>query len=352
MGVLNGRRPEGMVMLWKSSVVLFVVAVLVASGCYVLSKPPAKDSSPDGPKDKETDFATGGGGGKGVPFDAKRSMDYLKAICDIGPRISGTEGMKKQQELIEKHFKALDAKVTYQKFTARQVSRRQATEMANLIVSFHPDRERRVILCSHYDTRPIADQERDERNWAKPFVSANDGGSGVALLMELGNHMKDLETKVGVDFVFFDGEEYIRDRDNDHYFFGSDYFADEYKKGKGKTKYVAAILLDMVAGKEMNFPAEGNSLTKAGALVESVWGVAKELKVKEFDQDFGPSVEDDHLALNRAGIPAIDVIDLTHNRTIFNYPHWHKLTDTPENCSGESMAKVARVLSVWLGRVK
>jgi glutaminyl-peptide cyclotransferase len=350
MGVEKRHRPEGMVMLWKSAVIVFVVAVLIASGCYVLSKPPTKENS-DTPKEKETEFATGNGG-KAVPFDAKRSMKYLKAICDIGPRISGTEGMKKQQELIEKHFKDLGAKVTYQKFTARQVSRRQPTEMANMIISFHPERERRVIFCSHYDTRPIADQERDQRDWEKPFVSANDGGSGVALLMELGNHMKDLETKVGVDFVFFDGEEYIRDRKSDHYFFGSEHFGDEYKKSKGKTKYVAAILLDMVAGKDMNFPAEGHSLKLAGALVESVWGIAKELKVKEFEHDIAPGVEDDHVPLNRAGIPAIDIIDLTNTERLFNYPHWHKLTDTPENCSGDSMAKVARVLSVWLMRMK
>ncbi len=340
-------------MIWKSAVVLLVVAVVIASGCYVLSKPPARDPDPDTGKEKEkekpSEFAANR---SGVAFDAKRAMGYLKSVCDIGPRISGTEGMKKQQELIEKHFKGLDAKVTYQKFKASQVSRRRPTEMANLIVSFHPDRERRVILCSHYDTRPIADQEDDRRNWEKPFVSANDGGSGVALLMELGNHMKDLDTKVGVDFVFFDGEEYIFDSRSDHYFFGSQEFADEYKKGKGKSKYVAAILLDMVAGKDINFPAEGHSLTSAGALIDSVWGVARELKVKAFEQDVGPSVEDDHVPLNKAGIPAIDIIDLSGGGNVFNYPHWHKLSDTPENCSGDSMAQVARVLSVWLTRVK
>ncbi len=108
-----------------------------------------------------------------VPFDAKRAMGRLAAICAIGPRISGTEGMRKQKELIEQHFKNLGAEVEYQKFTFRQVSRRQPTEMANLIVSWHPACERRVILCSHYDTRPIADHEDDPRNWHGPFVSAN-----------------------------------------------------------------------------------------------------------------------------------------------------------------------------------
>jgi glutaminyl-peptide cyclotransferase len=331
-------------MVWKTAVVLLVIAIAVASGCYVLSKPPAGEE-PDKPKDKETEFAAGRSNAKGVPFDAKRAMGYLEAVCKIGPRISGTEGMKKQQELIEKHFKDLGAKVEYQKFTARQTSRRQPTEMANMVVTWHPDRERRVIFCSHYDTRPIADQEDDRRNWNKPFVSANDGGSGVALLMELGNHMKDLKTKVGVDFVFFDGEEYIFDHDSDHYFFGSEHFAAEYKKDKNKTKYLAALLLDMIAGKKISFPGEANSLVKAGGLVTSVWGVARELKSKAFVDDFGPEVQDDHLALNRVDIPAIDIID-------FSYPHWHKLSDTPENCSGESMAEVARVLSVWVQRVK
>jgi len=335
-------------MMWKSAAVVLVVAAVIVSGCFVLSKPPAGRAEPDTAAEKESEFAAARGAAKGVAFDPKRAMGYLEEICKLGPRISGTEEMKKQQELIEKHFKDLDAKVVYQKFSARQVSRRQPTDMANLIVSWNPDRERRVIFCSHYDTRPIADQEDNRRNWTKPFVSANDGGSGVALLMELGHHMKALDTKVGVDFVFFDGEEYIFDPSRtggDHYFFGSDHFASEYKKSKGKTKYVAAILLDMIAGKEISFPAEANSFVKAGALVDDVWNVAKELKVKAFVERWGPEVQDDHLALLRADIPAIDIID-------FSYPHWHKLSDTPENCSGESMAQVARVLSVWVQRVK
>ena len=283
-----------------------------------------------------------------APFDAKRAMGYLEAVCKIGPRISGTEGMKKQQQLLEKHFKDLGGEVSYQRFSARQRSVGKNVEMANLIVSWHPERARRVILCSHYDTRPIADQEPDERKWRDPFVSANDGGSGVALLMELAHAMKDLKTNVGVDFVFFDGEEYVFNPsgpDRDHYFFGSEQFADRYKNGKAKTKYVAAILLDMIAGKDATFPGERNSLWKAGRLVEDVWKVAADLRAGAFVTEPGPEVEDDHLALNAAGIPAIDIID-------FSYPHWHKLSDTPENCSGDSMAQVARVLTAWVQRVK
>jgi glutaminyl-peptide cyclotransferase len=318
---------------------------LVAVGCLLSAE-----------TDKKGDFAADRGKAEPVAIDQDRTMGYLKDICKIGPRISGTDGMAKQQELIKKHFEGLGAKVTFQKFTVRQVSRKQPTEMVNVIVSWQPDKEKRVILCSHYDTRPIADQEDDRRNWHKPFVSANDGGSGVALLMELGHHMKDLKTNVGVDFVFFDGEEYIFDNSErgDHYFLGSDHFADDYKKGKGKATYAGAVLLDMIAGKDAQFPFEENSMWAAGGLVKEVWDVAGELKVKTFVDKLGPGITDDHLGMNRAGIPTVDVIDLnvTDKGNVFRYPHWHKLTDTPENCSAETMAGVAKVLSVWMQRVK
>src|SRR5262249_10864845 len=150
----------------------------------------------------------------------KRAMGYLEALCKIGTRISGSDGMKKQQELLEKHFKEHGGTVAWQKFTATQRSERKPVEMANLVVSWNADRPRRVLLCSHYDTRPQAAREREAGKRREPFLSANDGGSGVALLMELAHHMKDLKTPVGVDFAFFDGEEYVFDGD-DKYFFGS-----------------------------------------------------------------------------------------------------------------------------------
>lgn len=281
---------------------------------------------------------------KPAAFDAKRAMGYLEAICKIGPRISGTEGMKKQQELLADHFDKLGGKIEWQKFTARQVSQREPVDMANLIVRWRPELERRIILCAHYDTRPLADQEADTRKWRQAFLSANDGGSGVAMLMELAHAMKDLKTPLGVDFVFFDGEEYIH-REGDRYFFGSRHFADMWRKAGRKPNYKAAILLDMIGGKQAVFPIEGNSWFLAAPVVLELWNVAEELKVAAFQKRQGIAIEDDHLALNRAGIPAIDIID-------FSYPHWHKLTDVPANCSAESLEQVARVVSVWMQRTK
>ncbi len=218
-------------------------------------KPPRDEFAADQVKDHPPPAA----------FDAARAMKYLKQLCDLGPRISGSDGMHKQQELLKKHFEKLGAKVSDQRFQANQNSRGTPIEMTNMIISFHPDRQRRVLFCSHYDTRPIADREPNRRNWNRPFISANDGASGVALLMEMAHHVKDMTLNVGVDFVLFDGEECIFEPGRDQYFFGSKHFAVEYKKSKPKHQYVGGVLLDLMAGKDAVFPWEPNSVYWAGA---------------------------------------------------------------------------------------
>jgi hypothetical protein len=280
-----------------------------------------------------------------VLFESARAMQYLEEVCAIGPRISSSDGMKKQQELLAKHLETHGAQVEWQLFPARQKSQKAPVEMANLIARWHPERPRRAILASHYDTRPIADREPNPRRWHEPFVSANDGGTGVALLMELAHHMKALHTAVGVDFVFFDGEEFIHDRDGDEYFLGSKHFAAVYRKSRKPPTYVAAFVLDMIGGKNARFPIEHNSWFQAAPLVLDLWNTAEQLKCPAFQKREGPSIQDDHIALNRAGIPAVDIID-------FSYPHWHRLSDVPANCSGEGLEQVARVLSVWLQKAK
>jgi hypothetical protein len=285
---------------------------------------------------------------KAGSFDGERAIKYLEEICKIGPRISGTEGMQKQQDLLVKHFEKHGAKITWQKFEGKQPSQPKGVPMANLIVSWHPEEKRRVILCGHYDTRPIADQETRIADWRKPFVSANDGASTLALMMEMAPLMKDLKLNIGIDFVIFDGEEWIFDRTQDKFFLGSDHFAAEYKKAqeaKEGPKYIAAILLDLFAGKNAKFPYEQNSKFLAGGLLEDFWKTAAEEGVTNFLDEDGPEVLDDHIALNRAGIPAIDIID-------FNYAHWHRLSDTPDKCSPVSMAAVAKVFLAWVKKLK
>jgi glutaminyl-peptide cyclotransferase len=290
---------------------------------------------------------------KKIPVDGERAVKYIKQLCDIGPRVSGTEGMAKQQALLIKHFEDLGAKVTKQEFKARQRSQRTDVAMTNLIVSYFPDRKSRVIFCSHYDSRPAAHEEANPANWRKPFDSANDGTSGVALFMELAHHMKDFPTGVGVDFVLFDGEEYIFDPgtpglgNGDKFFFGSEHFGAEYAKNKAKLpyKYEAAILLDLFGHADARLAVEGHSWKYAQKLVTEVWSAAAGVGAKSFKKELGfqraENVLDDHIALNEAGIPAIDIID-------FDYKHWHLLSDTVDKCSPKQLAEVGTVLTAWL----
>jgi hypothetical protein len=285
-----------------------------------------------------------------LPFDSERAMKYLKRLCEIGPRVSGTDGIKTMRDLVVKHFEEHGGKVTVQTFDGKQRSRKDKTPMANVIVKWDPDKTNRVILCCHYDTRPIADQEANKLNWNKPFLSANDGTSGVAMLMELAHHMKDVKANVGIDFVLFDGEEYVFDTNpvtGDDYFLGSEYFAREYAKSKSTRtfKYTGALLFDLCHHENAQLTVEAYSYQFAPSLVQQVWKVAELVKAKSFKYERGPEVRDDHLALNMADIPAVDIID-------FGYVHWHKLTDTVDKVSPKQMAEVANVAMTWVRIVK
>lgn len=312
---------------------------------------------PDGPmkRDKFGEARGAVANTKEIAFDGDRAMAYLKQLCDLGPRVSGTDGMAKQQELLTKHFEAHGGTVTRQEFEAKQYSRREKVKMTNLIASWFPDRTTRVILCAHYDTRPMAHEELNRNDWRKPFVSANDGTSGVAMLMELAHVMKDFPTGVGVDFVLFDGEEYIFEPTGlggvggDRFFFGSDHFADQYLANKAKLKhrYAAAVLFDLFAHPGAKFSVEGHSWSHAQKLATEFWQTAFAVGAKSFENAVGNDIQDDHLALNRAGIPAIDVIDFDGYRK-----HWHKLSDTPDKCDGKQIAEVAKVTTTWLQGLK
>lgn len=277
-------------------------------------------------------------------FDGDRAYGYLKQLCEIGPRRSGSEGMKAQQKLLTDHFTKLGGKVRLQQFGYHHPLDNSVVPMANLIVEWHPQRKRRILLCTHYDTLPFPMLDRD--NPRGTFIGANDGGSGVALLMELGNHIKDLPGEYGVDFVFFDAEEFLFDP-NGRFFVGSEWFARDYHDNPPQHKYRWGVLLDMIGDKQLRIPQERNSISwrDTRPLVKNIWKIARELGVSEFVPERGVRVNDDHLPLhNIAKIPTCDIID-------FDYPPWHTQGDTLDKCSGLSLAKVGFVIKEWLKRL-
>jgi glutaminyl-peptide cyclotransferase len=287
-----------------------------------------------------------------IPFDGERAYGYLKQICAIGPRVSGSEGMQKQQELLKTHFESLGGRVSLQSFDARHPETGGRVPMANMLVQWHPEKKERILLCCHYDTRPFPDE--DPVNPKGLFVGANDGASGAALFMELAHEMSKLKCRYGVDFVLFDGEELVYDGRRDPYFLGSEHFARDYAANPPVHKYKFGVLVDMIGDAQLQIFREVNSMRTIPTrqLVGDIWGVARDLGVKEFVAVTRYEVRDDHLALNNiARIPTIDIID-------FEYPrargenYWHTTKDVPENCSALSLAKVGWVVKTWLERVK
>jgi glutaminyl-peptide cyclotransferase len=280
---------------------------------------------------------------KDIPFNGARAYDYLKKVCQIGPRRSGSPGMIQQQKLLAAHFKRLGGQVEYQRFRVPHPLDGTPVPLVNLIVHWHPESKERILLCAHYDTLPVP--LRDPVNPQGTFIGANDNGSGVALLMELAHDIPK-ETKYGIDFVFLDGEEFIFNEQG-RYFLGSEYFARDYVKNPPGYRYRWGVLLDMVGYKSLQICQEANSAgwEDTRGLVESIWDLAQRLGVREFVAE-KKEVRDDHLPLHNTGkIPCIDIIAI-------DYPAWHTQNDTADQCSPLALAKVGWVLREWLKEAK
>ena len=282
-------------------------------------------------------------------FDGERAFKYLIEICDFGSRMSGSPGMVQQQEYLLKHFRELGATVALQEFPPfRHPLTGRPVPGANLVVQWHPESKERILLCAHYDTRPWPERDPNPRLRRKVFVGANDGASGVAVLMELGHHVKHMPKRYGLDFVLFDAEEFVFE-ERGTYFIGSEYFARDYVRNPPEHKYIAGVLLDMVGDRKLSVFQEHYSRIwpDTRPLVKEIWDTASRIGVKEFVPREGYRVKDDHLALrNIAGIPTCDVID-------FHFPnrqnsYWHTTKDVPKNCSAESLGKVGWVVQEWL----
>ena len=287
----------------------------------------------------------------GADFNQEFAFNHLKAICAIGSRMSTSQGMAKQQAMLQKHFETLGAQVGYQNFNVNNPKNGQSATLSNLIVRFHPKRKTRLMICCHYDTRPFPD--RDPVNPQGVFIGANDGASGAAFLCELGRHMPNMEGPVGFDFVFFDGEEFVYVANRDPMFLGSIHFAQQYQAGKWDVRYPYAVLVDMIGDKNLQLKMEVNSYNMAQDLTRMIWTVAKDLKVREFKAAKGHTIKDDHLPLNQiAKIPTCDIIDFDYPKPGMRNRYWHTTQDSVENCSADSLGKVGVVMLEWSRRMQ
>jgi hypothetical protein len=272
----------------------------------------------------------------GHPVDPARLHARVVKQVEMGPRIPGTPGHDAIVRWLTTELTRMGAQVEEQAFDDTLPA--GPLRVRNLRARFAAATPgaRRIVLAAHYDTRPWCDQDPDSTQHGHPLPGANDGGSGVAVLLEVGELLAARKAPVEVELVFFDAEDQGRETHADEYSRG----ARGYARRIGNDRPAGAFVFDMVGDKDLNIYPESFSSSRAANLVEMTWDGARAVKASGFREGIGHAITDDHLPLLDAGIPTIDIID-------FDYPAWHTRSDTPDQVSPASLAQVARV-AAWL----
>ena len=263
-------------------------------------------------------------------FDAQRAFAILEKQCEFGPRPPGSAAHKETQSYL---FTELQKHANSVVLQPHQYKTETVTlHLNNILAEFGPPRSgETLLLAAHWDTRPFADRDPKPENRDKPILGANDGASGVAVLLEIARVLKAHPPPRRVVIVLFDGEDYGRSVEN--MFIGSRFFA----RNLGKWKPDYGILLDMVGDKDLTLPIERHSWNANRGFTEAIWRRAATLGLTPFQHRLGDAIMDDHVPLIEVGIPMVDIID-------FTYPYWHTLEDTVDKCSPKSLEVVATLV--------
>ncbi len=287
-------------------------------------------------------------------FNADSSYSYVERQTLFGPRVLNTKKHDECKSYLSDKMTSFGAKITLQEceLTSWDGSTLKAT---NIIASYQPEKTKRILLCSHWDSRPWADQDVNAANWHSPIDGANDGASGVGVLMEIGRQLQAEAVKghlpdYGVDIVFLDAEDLgtpkfsKKEDQEDTWCLGTQYWAKEAKQSGYRAEF--GILLDMVGGKAPNFMWDYYSNQYAPQVLQKVWSQAATLGYNAFFVPAeGGAITDDHLYVNRiAGIPCIDIIDYNPGSKTGFVPYWHTLGDTMKNIDKNSLKMIGETL--------
>ncbi len=264
-------------------------------------------------------------------FDGETAYQMLVAQCDLGPRPPGSAAHEKCKALILQDLHPYADEVITQPFTFHDNSRHVTLNLTNILAVINPTAKKKVMLFTHWDTRPTADNDVDHKD--RPIVGADDGASGTAVLLELAKVLHQKRPDVCVELLFVDGEDWGPGEDK--MYLGAIHFA----KNPGPYRPDYAILLDMIGDKGLTVHREIDSQRVHPELNDKVWNTAAALGYgAQFPQDAKWQISDDHDSFNAAGIPAIDLID-------FDYAYWHTLQDTADKCSPDSLKAVGDVMA-------
>ena len=288
-------------------------------------------------------------------FNADSAYLFVAKQTSFGPRVPETQAHSDCSQWLTAKLNAFADTVIVQEFRTKLFNGR-GIDGQNIVASFHPEAKKRIVLAAHWDSRPYADHDPNEANLRKPIDGANDGASGVGVLLECARLFKQqpLSNNLGVDIVLFDLEDYgphqeqaelyYDDRVN-YWALGSQYWS-RYPHVYGYKAYYG-ILLDMVGGPNPNFQKEYYSVGFASWLSNKVWRKAYDLGYRPyFSNELGTMISDDHIPMNQiAGIPTIDIIDLQPNSINGCFPDvWHTLDDNLEHIDKTTLGMVGDVL--------
>ena len=286
----------------------------------------------------------------GPAFIADSAMAYCQAQCDFGPRTMNSKAHDLCEEWIVNKFKGFGMEVETQKadLTGWDGTKLHST---NIIAHFNPEAQRRILICAHWDSRPWADNDPDSANWHKPVLAANDGASGVGVMLEVARLLQnDTTLAIGVDLVCFDTEDYgtpqwadNREDSESTWALGAQYWA---KNLPENNKPQFGILLDMVGGQGAKIYQEQLSLRYAASIVDKVWSAARHAGYSSvFVNEVGGQITDDHVPVNKAGIPTVDVIPFYPDcrQSAFG-PTWHTVNDDMEHLDINTLKAVGQML--------
>ncbi len=281
-------------------------------------------------------------------FDKQKAFDFVKAQTDFGPRVPGSEAHTLCADYLSTTLKSLGADVKTQEFSAKGYDG-TLWKGKNIIGSYLPEAEDRIMFCAHWDSRFIAEEDKNKDLQLSPIDGANDGASGVGVLLEIARQLQIKSPNTGVDIIFFDVEDqgapaYAASAATENsWCLGSQHWANEAVKTGYKARW--GILLDMVGASDAVFMKEQISVYYAQQLVDYVWDLAAQKGYSHlFINKKGGIVTDDHLYVNRiAKIPCIDIIDYDETRGGFN-PTWHTHNDNISNIDPATLEAVGSVL--------
>jgi len=281
-------------------------------------------------------------------FDKGNAFRYLVEQCEFGPRNPGSNGYKQCLDYLQNTLSGFADTILLQSFVLDDLVNEKSYDLTNIIARFKVGAPQQLLIGAHWDTRPWADEDPDTEKRNDPIIGANDGASGVAVILELARILNASPPPIGITLVLFDGEDMGRSGSPKSYAQGSLAFAKDLPIEKPDE----AIILDMIGDAELHIPIERYSYQQNRQLVKKLWGLAKVLSLDAFESRIEYSIYDDHVPLwAEAKIPAVDIIDFNYPNSYANY--WHTTQDLPENCSAESLGQVGTLLVHYIyGREK